>query len=51
MAESAPKDATQGKPADQEWAELAASLSVEKAARAAPAPPAEMQAPPGVTRV
>jgi PAT family beta-lactamase induction signal transducer AmpG len=50
MPDTANKSAAQVKPADQEWAELAESLSAEKAPRAAAAPPAETTAPPGVTR-
>lgn len=50
MPDTANKSAAEAKPADQEWAELAESLSVEKAPRAAGAPPADTKAPPGVTR-
>ena len=50
MAETPTKDAPAAKPADQQWAELAASLSVDKAARAASASPAEPKAPAGLAR-
>lgn len=50
MADTADQKRVEAKPADEEWVELAASLSAEKTTRAAAAPSAETKAPPGVTR-